>query len=96
MQDPRGDDARKVVAFAASLGMTAIHAERSCQCWPVEDGGEQSKEDVQNHGNASLRRFFTDCSSAAERHEDEWHLQNRVNCHACGTYCLRPLPPRKN
>ena len=91
MKNPRGEAARRVVAFAASLGMTAIHPECDREHWPEEDGGALDKEEVATSGNAALGRLFSDCKSSAERRDDEKSLSNRCLCHACGPYCLRPV-----
>ena len=91
MKNPRGKEARRIIAFVAKLGLTAIHPQRSREHWPEEDGGKLDKEEIANAGNAALGRLFSDCKGAAARRDDETHLSNRCLCHACGTYCLRPV-----
>ena len=91
IKNPRGAEARHIIAFAAKLGMTAIHPQRSREHWPQEDGGVLDKDHVATVGNAALGRLFSDCKSVAERCGDETNISNRCLCHACGPYCLRPV-----
>eukprot|EP00966_Prymnesium_polylepis_P177892 4119605-Prymnesium_polylepis.1 len=94
VMDHSGDAARRIVAFVSWLGMSAIHpGERSS--WPEQYGGRQPDATAAAAGNVALRRKFTSLSSAAERLEDEVTLTNRVQCHACGSYCLKPVVSRR-
>ena len=54
MKNPRGKEARRIIAFVAKLGLTAIHPQRSREHWPEEDGGKLDKEEIANAGNAAL------------------------------------------
>ena len=90
MKDPTGNEARGIVAFAAWMGLSAIHPSQSRADWPEDYGGAVPDATVKSAGNAALRRTFTSLNSAADRKADEIRLANRCLCHACGTYCLRP------
>ena len=46
MRAPAGEAAKRIVAFVAVLGLTAVHPESSRASWPAEDGGQLSKDDV--------------------------------------------------
>lgn len=95
MKDPTGIEARHIVAFAAWMGLSAIHPSQSRTDWPEDYGGAIPDSAVKSAGNASLRRTFTSLNSAADRTADEISLVNRCLCHACGPYCLRPVVSRR-
>ena len=95
IRDPTGDDARQIVAFAAWLTLTAIHPAASRDEWPEDFGGGTDDATVTSVGNRALRRTFASLSSADERAQDEVILVNRVLCHKCGTYCLKPVVSRR-
>ena len=95
MRDPTGVAARQIVSFAAWMGLSAIHPSRSRADWPEDFGGAIPDATVKSAGNNALRRTFTSLGSAEERRTDELLLTNRCLCHACGTYCLRPVVSKR-
>lgn len=94
VREPAGDSARAIVAFVAWLGMSAIHPGKRA-AWSESHGGEASSSSVQTAGNEALKRRFTDLATAQERMDDEIVLANRVLCHACGSYCLKPVVSKR-
>ena len=94
VRNHQGEGARRIVAFVAWLGMSAIHP-GEVGSWAEAHGGREPDASVAAVGNAALRRTFTELASSQERTEDEIALSNRVLCHACGTYCLKPVVSKR-
>jgi hypothetical protein len=94
MRDPSGEEARQIVAFAAWMTLSAIHP-KPREAWPEDMGGSVPVATANAAGNAALRCRFSDLNAPGARDDDEAVLSNRVLCHRCGSYCLKPVVSKR-